>query len=225
MVNPQTDVHRPDLRPALDSAAGAAQWEAEPEAHEQFRRMRGLLLAQAPPHLSLAIASINDPLASSWVASHLAWAFAEHGESSLVAFGRGEKLQAGLRGTGNAALDLDLGGGPVFQIRSTQRSHICFLEWCEGGGATVPALALSAGKLRDLSRVLLIACEPLACSAQCIEMARGATGVLLVLNGRQDSRAEVERQTSLLKRSGLRIVGAVLNNRERPMPSAIERML
>jgi Mrp family chromosome partitioning ATPase len=188
------------------------------------------LVTNAPSHLSVVIASIRDSAAAAWVASNLACAFAENGESSLLALVSGEQPQAGLQlNAANPALDLDLGDGcRGFSLRSTQTSHISLLDWTAASGLQVAAstaFALAIPKLRDLTRVLLIDSAPLAESSQCLELAQFSTGVVLVLDANRDSRAEIQHQADIIKRAGFRLLGAVLNNREPELPSLIERML
>jgi Mrp family chromosome partitioning ATPase len=93
------------------------------------------------------------------------------------------------------------------------------------GDETEDLLARHLDALRGQSARVLVELEPLRESAQALHVARLLDGVLVVVEAQRERREVLGQTIEVLQRAPIRILGAVINKRTRPIPEFLYRWL
>ena len=83
----------------------------------------------------------------------------------------------------------------------------------------VPHVLPRALEMMSPARLIIVRCPPLDTAAESVEVATSVGSLIVVIDGRSVSWGELQRTCERLRRSGVMILGIVLNGRRRrPMP-------
>ena len=113
---------------------------------------------------------------------------------------------------------------PLRQSASRLRSNLWFVpvDWRERSTASLHGLL---GEIRSAFDFSIVAGPPAGESNQAAAMAQFADGIILVLLAQRTRRVTAEKIKEALEQAQARLLGAVLSEREFPVPDVIYRRL
>ena len=119
------------------------------------------------------------------------------------------------------------GGMPLRQIAARVRGNLWLVPERESGSETLaaPSLHSHLGEVRRQFEYSIIQAPPAGESDEAIAIAQFADGIILVLSAQRTRRAAASRIKAALEAAQARVLGAVLSDREFPIPEAIYRRL
>jgi Mrp family chromosome partitioning ATPase len=113
---------------------------------------------------------------------------------------------------------------PLRQCATRLRGNLWFVPMCWRERSTV-SLHVLMGEIRSQFDFSIVEAPPAGESNQAAAMAQFADGIILVLLAQRTRRVTAERVKETLEQAQARLLGAVLSEREFPVPEVIYRRL
>lgn len=221
----------PEPDGAVDTGSVPEPWNVAEEVRVQFRGICTFLRAPGRESLTIGVTSTVTGEGVSWVASLLACALAEDGQTvHLVDAARSAPAQLdrfGLAGKSGLAVGSD---GPVTLMAAPsgwRRLSVLSIRTPSDTSSErlTAGLAAILCKFRVGAAVTVVDCEAARTSSQALGLRDVLDGVLYVVQMERERREVIAKAQAGLQQGGVPILGVVLNQRRRYIPEAIYRAL
>jgi len=194
-------------------------WRVPENIRERFRGLHASLCRTTQPAAAIGVTAIDAGEGVTWVVSKLAWAFNEARQSVAVVDVSDQRRSS---------------QADVFGLDSAPTQDGDLRRWSVTGDLLVAAPQnpgdLDVGKA-ELShwiragRSVLVDCKPVSSSSQVLQLASVLTGVVIVVQAERQRHQVLASAITSIERTGVPVLGTVLNRRRNYIPGFLYRIL
>jgi len=216
-------------RPDAERLRPRAGWNPENFAREQIRGLvRQVFFANVDrPPRQVVFSAVEPGVSLRDFCRQVAEALALQTPATVAVVGKYPRLlqEADTQGREPAANQVKEGGTSLHQIAARVCRNLWLLPDQDGGGDSPAALHAYLGEVRRQFDYSIVQGLPVGESDATAAMAQFADGIILVLSAHRTRRAAARQIKIALAAAQVCILGAVLADREFPIPEAIYRRL
>lgn len=215
------------VEPAAAKLQSISPWNPETFAREQIRRLvRQVFFASAPRAIRQVVFSAVEPDADiETICLRVGEALAVETPADVAVVGASPALASGFDACLHDSRDHPSDGSTPLQGMATRLRGNLWLVPDEIAPAKGTSLPTFLSDVRREFKYSILLGQPAGESSVTAEIAQAADGLILVLSAQRTRRAAALKIKQMLEQAEVKILGAVLSDREFPIPERIYRRL